>query len=68
MKQAGWRTLIVAPESGSEHTLKIMQKDLKIEIVPRVVHEIREAGLKVQAFFILGYPGERKEDLEKPRR
>ncbi|MEK7815945.1 MAG: radical SAM protein [Pseudomonadota bacterium] len=65
MKQAGWRTLIVAPESGSEHTLKIMQKDLKIEIVPRVVHEIREAGLKVQAFFILGYPGERKEDLEK---
>lgn len=65
MKKAGWHTLIVAPESGSEHTLRLMNKDLKLDIVPRVVTEIRAAGLKVQAFFILGYPGERPEDIEK---
>lgn len=65
MKMAGWRTLIVAPESGSENTLKIMKKDLDLQIVPRVVDEIRKAGIKVQAFFILGYPGERPEDIEK---
>jgi len=65
MKQAGWTTVIVAPESGSENTLKIMKKDLKLEIVPRVVRELREAGLKVQAFFILGYPGETLDDIQK---
>jgi anaerobic magnesium-protoporphyrin IX monomethyl ester cyclase len=65
MKQAGWGTVIVAPESGSQNTLAIMEKDLKLEIVPRVVNELREAGLKVQAFFILGYPGEGMEDINQ---
>ncbi|MGB0723519.1 MAG: B12-binding domain-containing radical SAM protein [Gammaproteobacteria bacterium] len=65
MKQAGWKHLIVAPESGSLSTLKLMKKDLKLEIVPKVVKEIREAGLRVQAFFIIGYPGETPADLEE---
>jgi len=63
MKQAGWKTLMVAPETGSEKTIKRMDKDLDLKIVPRVVKEIREAGLKVQGFLILGYPGESEEDL-----
>ena len=65
MKKAGWRHLIVAPESGSTHTLELMKKDLKLEVVPKVVKEIRKAGLKCQAFFIIGYPGERLKDLEE---
>ena len=51
MKQAGWKTLMVAPETGSEKTIKRMDKDLDLKIVPRVVKEIRESGLKVQGFF-----------------
>lgn len=65
MRQAGWQTLIVAPESGSARTLEIMKKDLDLSIVPRVVKEIRAAGLRVQAFFILGYPGETMADIEE---
>lgn len=65
MKQAGWRHLIVAPESGSSHTLQLMKKDLKLDTVPQIVREIRSAGLKVQAFFIIGYPGETPQDLEE---
>jgi len=64
MKQAGWRHLIVAPESGSTDTLERMQKDLKLGEVARVVSEIQAAGLKCQAFFIVGYPGERPADIE----
>ena len=45
MKQAGWRHLIVAPESGSAHTLELMKKDLKLDTIPRIVEEIRAAGL-----------------------
>ncbi len=65
MKKAGWRQIIIAPESGSEHTLALMKKDLKLGLVPLKVKEMKEAGLKVQAFFIVGYPGETKEDIEE---
>lgn len=65
MRQAGWRTVIVAPESGSARVLQIMQKDLDLTIVPGVVEQLRTAGLKVQAFFILGYPGETIDDIKQ---
>ncbi|HIC57842.1 MAG TPA: B12-binding domain-containing radical SAM protein [Acidobacteria bacterium] len=65
MKQAGWQTLMVAPESGSAHTLALMKKDLAVGLVPKAVQDIRNAGLKVQGFFIIGYPGETIEDLEE---
>jgi hypothetical protein len=42
-----------------------MKKDLKLDVVPRVVKEIQDAGLKCQAFFIVGYPGETAEDIEE---
>ncbi len=63
MKRAGWRHLIVAPESGSAHTLELMKKDLKLGVVKDTVRDIQAAGLKCQAFFIVGYPGERPEDI-----
>lgn len=64
MREAGWRSLIVAPESGSKRVLKKMQKDLDPDIVPEKVNEIREAGLKCSGFFIIGYPDETIKDIE----
>ncbi len=64
MREAGWRSLIVAPESGSKKVLKKMQKDLDPDIVPEKVKEIREAGLKCSGFFIIGYPDETLEDIQ----
>lgn len=63
MKQAGWRFLMVAPESGSRATLKRMKKGLNPDIIPGVVQQIRDAGLKVHANFILGYPGDTEADI-----
>lgn len=65
MKRAGWRTVIVAPESGSEATLKLMNKGLKIAVVPQIVEDIRSAHLHVHGFFMVGYPGETVADLRK---
>ncbi|MEE2828000.1 MAG: radical SAM protein, partial [Myxococcota bacterium] len=65
MKRAGWEHLIVAPESGSTHTLERMKKDLELGVVAPIVREIQEAGLKCQAFFIVGYPGETETDLQE---
>ena len=67
MYKAGWRTMFVAPESGSPHTLSLMQKDLDLKVVPPIVRELQDAGLYVIGFFVLGYPGETPEDLDLTR-
>ena len=64
MREAGWRSLVIAPESGSKKILEKMKKDLDPGIVPGKVNEIRAAGLKCSGFFIIGYPGEEMEDIE----
>jgi len=63
MKEAGWKGVIIAPESGSARTLKRMKKGLDPKVVPEVVKEIKSVGLFVHAFFMVGYPGETKADL-----
>jgi anaerobic magnesium-protoporphyrin IX monomethyl ester cyclase len=63
MYKAGWRTMFVAPESGSPNTLSLMQKDLDLNVVPPIIRELQDAGLYVIGFFVLGYPGETYEDL-----
>lgn len=65
MRQAGWKMVTVAPESGSKEVLKKMRKGLDPEKVPGIVREIRRAGLKVHGFILLGYPGETIADLKK---
>lgn len=65
MKKAGWETIVIAPESGSANTLKLMKKDLNLSIVPEVISEIKRAKLNVLGFFMVGYPGETIEDLNK---
>ncbi|MFT5285253.1 MAG: anaerobic magnesium-protoporphyrin IX monomethyl ester cyclase [Planctomycetota bacterium] len=63
MMRAGWQELTIAPETGSERTLRIMQKDLDLSVVKPFVDRCHEVGLKVKANFILGYPGECPEDI-----
>lgn len=65
MKKAGWQGLSIAPESGSKKTLKRMRKSLDPDTVPGIVERIKKQGLDVRAFFIVGYPGETKEDIQQ---
>jgi radical SAM superfamily enzyme YgiQ (UPF0313 family) len=65
MKKAGWSTLVVAPESGSERVLKSMRKDLDVKKVPEYIKGIKKAGLKVHGFIIVGFPGETREDIKE---
>lgn len=65
MKKAGWKGLSIAPESGSKKTLKRMRKTLDPDKVPGVVERIKKQGLDVRAFFIIGYPGETRDDVRQ---
>ena len=67
MKAAGWERIMVAPESGSPKVLERMSKHLDLSVVPEKVKQIQKAGLEVEAFFILGHPGEDKNTVEETR-
>ncbi len=63
MKQAGWDWIFIAPESGSEKTLRRMKKAMDLHAVVEKIKLIHAAGLHVFGFFIIGYPGETRKDI-----
>ncbi len=64
MKQAGCRRVYLGLESGSQETLRLMDKRVTVEQGIHAVHQYRQAGIEVAAFFIVGYPGETVDSIE----
>lgn len=63
MKQAGFDTLPLAIESGSNYVLhKIIKKPIRLDRVGPVVKTLQKNDIFVQAYFVIGLPGEREED------
>ncbi len=65
MKAAGFDSVTIAPESGSQRVVDRMGKGINLEALPPVLRDMRRAGLRVQAFFMLGFPGETRADLRE---
>lgn len=63
MKRAGCIQVAVGFESGSQRVLDIIHKDSTVEINRQAVRYAREAGLRVRGCFIIGTPGETREDI-----
>ncbi|MBT3789502.1 MAG: radical SAM protein [Alphaproteobacteria bacterium] len=69
MKEAGFDTIPLAIESGSDYVLnKIIKKPLKKRKIRPVVEALQKNNIFVQAFFVIGLPGEmddhRQETLQ----
>lgn len=65
MVQSGCYSVSLAIENGNQDIVtKIMHKPVRLEKVPPMVKKIRSLGMDVRGFFILGYPGECKADIE----
>jgi anaerobic magnesium-protoporphyrin IX monomethyl ester cyclase len=58
MKRAGCIRVFFGIESGSDTVLGLMNKRITTAQAERAIHVAKAAGLKVGAFFIVGYPGE----------
>ena len=68
MKQAGFRHVVIAPESGSPRVRTMMNKEMSDEAVWAAVRMIKAAGLKLHGFFLVGYPGETVEERRQTYR
>jgi len=65
MKQTGLYLISVGIESGSDRVLDIMRKGIIVDEIRRSIALIRKHKINISGFFILGFPGETMEDIEK---
>jgi len=65
MKRAGCIRVYLGLESGSDETLKLMNKQTTVMQGIRAVDLFSRAGIGTAGFFMVGYPGETRESIEK---
>jgi anaerobic magnesium-protoporphyrin IX monomethyl ester cyclase len=65
MKKSGVYLISLGLESGSNRVLALMNKKLTVEKNEEKIRLIKKAGIDMAAFFIIGYPGEREDDLRR---
>lgn len=62
MARAGCRYISISPESGSPRILKAINKPFDIAKAVRLIAKMNEVGIRSQACFVLGFPGETDDD------
>jgi len=65
MYRAGCRMIELGVESGSQRVLDRIKKDISVDAVEETFRLAREVGMKTKAFFMVGLPGEEREDFEE---
>jgi len=65
MKESGLYLVSLGIESGSDRVLELMKKRTNVARIRKGVELIRSHGIDIAGFFITGFPGETREDIEK---
>ena len=66
MAESGCYKLTLSPESGSERVLRdLMRKPLQLELVKPAIDLCHRYGISVHSDFIVGYPGETREEIDR---
>jgi len=65
MKQSGYYRIVMGIESGSEKTLRFIRKPHKLEKAKEVIKICNKLGIWTWSTFVIGFPYEKKEDIEK---
>lgn len=62
MAKAGCRYISISPETGSPRVLKLIDKPFRIDHARRLIAKMNSLGIRSQACFVLGFPGEEEND------
>jgi len=65
MKAAGCGYILFGVESGSPEMLKKMRKGITVDKVRAAFKLARQVGIKTQAFFLFGTPGETQDTIQQ---
>jgi len=66
MAESGCQHINLAIESGVQRVVdKVIRKPLKLERVPGLVKQIRDAGMTAGMFLVVGNPGESLEEIRE---
>ncbi|HKI70092.1 MAG TPA: radical SAM protein, partial [Verrucomicrobiae bacterium] len=65
MKEAGFCSLVVTPDSASETMLRNLRKGFGVEQIKLAAELARESKIPCTWFFLLGGPGETRETVEE---
>lgn len=65
LKRAGCRELLVGFESGDDDILSLMRKKESVEDARGFMELAHKTGIDVHGCFVLGYPGDTEESMEK---
>ena len=64
MERAGFYSLAVGIESGSDRILRLMKKNLTRKVIREKIDLIKSCTrMRVSGFFLIGYPGETEEEI-----
>jgi anaerobic magnesium-protoporphyrin IX monomethyl ester cyclase len=64
MKESGCHEIAFGIETASQKTLDFLKKGIKIEQAVIDLENTQKAGMRTSGFFMIGIPGENKEDIE----
>lgn len=65
MKKAGLYLVSLGIESGSDRILGLMKKDLTVKKIKEKIEMIKDSGIDIAGFFIIGYPTETIGEIRK---
>ncbi len=65
MRRAGCKRIKLGVESGSERVLRLMKKGIDLDQVRKAVALVKEAGIDLTLYFLLGFPGETADEAKQ---
>ena len=67
MARAGCKYISISPESGSPRVMKLINKPFNYDHAIRLIAAMNQHGIRSQACFVLGFPGEDDADRKLTR-
>ena len=65
LKKAGFVSMSLGIESANQRILDLIKKELNQKVVRKVVQMVADVGIETVGFFMLGFPTETKQEMEK---